>query len=325
MRTPCSKKNVLLSITALCLLLVIAVCGCARTGPVKEKTEGNGYTVTDDTGTKIHFNHKPKRIVSITLSSDEFLLDLVPPDRIAGLSSIVDRPEISNVTEKAKAVKGRIRDPNPEAIMALNPDLILTADFIKPEVITSMRDLGIPVYVYRTQSSYEEIRQSVRAIEKALGENGQAEKLVREMDEKLATVEKKLGNIPENQRPRIVFFRTYGAYCNPYSTFNDSCRYAQIRDATWELRYDRQTLLSEEQVVRLNPDIFMIADWNFDGYHVAQKIGQSIMSNPAYKNVNAVKNNRLIILPGRYLYCLSHYLANVPEVLARQVYPERFR
>jgi len=36
----------------------------------------------------------PRRIVSLTLATDEILLDLVPVERIAGVTNLVDDPEI---------------------------------------------------------------------------------------------------------------------------------------------------------------------------------------------------------------------------------------
>ena len=45
--------------------------------------------------------------------------------------------------------------------MALHPDLILIPDFVKPEVIQSLRDMNLQVYVYKTPKSFEDVRECI--------------------------------------------------------------------------------------------------------------------------------------------------------------------
>ena len=46
----------------------------------------------------------------------------------------------------------KIAESNPEAILALNPDLVLLPDSSKPEQISSLEDVGIKVFVYPAAS-----------------------------------------------------------------------------------------------------------------------------------------------------------------------------
>ena len=56
--------------------------------------------------------------------------------------------------------------------MALHPDLILIPDFVKPEVIQSLRDMNLQVYVYKTPKSMDDVRQCIRFLGEAVGEKG---------------------------------------------------------------------------------------------------------------------------------------------------------
>lgn len=40
-----------------------------------------------------------------------------------------------------------------------------------------------------------------------------------------------------------------------------------VKDATEDLHYTQSGILSQEEVVRLNPDAFVIPVWNYDGKH----------------------------------------------------------
>ena len=72
------------------ILAVLSFSGCKNenansTSANAIKTQSS-YTVTDDTGVTLQFTEKPKRIVSYSISTDEILMALVEPERIAALS-----------------------------------------------------------------------------------------------------------------------------------------------------------------------------------------------------------------------------------------------
>ncbi len=45
--------------------------------------------------------------------------------------------------------------------------------------------------------------------------------------------------------------RSNGAYYSPEASFNDVCRYAQVRNALEELHYDKPGIVNQEAVVQL--------------------------------------------------------------------------
>ena len=108
-----------------CLLLCLLLAGC---GPQEKNTADSGkvlYTVTDATGTKLSFSEKPQRIVSLNVSADEILLDMVDSKRLAALSLLADDPGICSAGDKVKSVKGRAQGSNLESVLAMQPDLVI--------------------------------------------------------------------------------------------------------------------------------------------------------------------------------------------------------
>ena len=314
-------------IGAFLVLLSFLVTGCnsssTKTAAENIKTIG-GYTVTDCTGTTMHFNKKPERIISLTISTDEILVDLVPKERIAGLSYLAYDPGISNITEKSKAINSKVYGNSAEAIVALRPDLVIVADFFKKEMIQTLRDLGIKVYVYKTQTDMETVKSSIREIALLVGEEQNAAPLIAMMDQKLSEIGEKVKLIPEEKRKRVVYIRTNGAYFRPKSSFHDICNFAGVKDATLELKYDQSVVLSKEEVVRLNPDGFILADWNYDGKHDTLSICKEIQEDPAYQTIKAIQNRQVIALPGPHMQALSHYIVYAVEDMAKEIYPELF-
>lgn len=104
------KKIVQSLLVSLCIICTFCSCGI----PKNTSFEKKGYTVTDDKGNRISFTAKPARILTLALSTDEILLDLVSSDRVIAVSSLSVDKGISTVSEKAKLV------PHQMKIMRLN-------------------------------------------------------------------------------------------------------------------------------------------------------------------------------------------------------------
>ena len=73
----------LLMIISLLLLIFTAGCSKQQAADVPASPAVDvAYSVTDDAGRTLHFEHKPQRIVSLTYGTDEILTDLVDIKRI---------------------------------------------------------------------------------------------------------------------------------------------------------------------------------------------------------------------------------------------------
>lgn len=318
---PNLKYQKLITALLLCLSLLLIMTGCGKEG-VQLRHSNAAYTVTDSQGHTLHFKEKPQRIISMSISTDEILIDLVPCSRIAAFSRLVDDPGISNIVERAQNVASIVDGQSSEAIMALHPDLILIPDFVKPEVIQSLRDMHLQVYVYKTPKSFEDVRQCIRFLGAAVGEKERGEQMVTSMDEHLKRVQKKIGNIPKEKQKRIVFMRSNGAYYSPEASFNDVCKYAQVRNALAELNYDKPGIVNQEAVVQLNPDVFVLPGWNFDGQHDPKQMEEELLNNPGYQTTDAVKNRKVYTVPAKHVLCVSQYIVNAVEDMADVVYSE---
>lgn len=306
------------------LLDLLLVCGGC--GQEKQPTafSDKDIIVVDSTGTKLAINEKPQRVISLSISTDEIILDLLPPERIAGITKLADQPSISNVVDKAKKIPNRVYGNSPESLLKLKPDLIILPDFIKPEVITTLRDFGLKVYVYKTQKNIDEVRKIIRDIGKLVGEEQKAQVLIDGMNQRLAKIQSRLKDIPEDKQKRIIYIRSNGAYYMKESSFHDICRYAAAKDATIDLKLDQAGPVGKEQIVLLNPDAFIVVDYNYDGRHAAAIHVKEILSDPAYHNTKAYKNKEIYVLPGNHMLGLAHYIAYGVEDMAKVLYPERF-
>lgn len=297
--------------------------GCHKQLPREPLNMTTAYEVQDSTGYVVKLVQKPQRIVSLTLGTDEMLLAMVAPQRIKALTYLADDGSISSVAEQAKQVPVKIRD-NAETVIALQPDLVLIADWMGQEISQSLRDAGLAVYVYKTPATVAQVKQTVLEISKVVGAEPQGVQIVADMDAELTKVAAKVGSIPAEQRQKVVVLSFMGSFGGKGSLFDDMCNYAGVINGVSAAGLGRNDLLAKEQMVQIDPDLLLLPTWDYDGKHNADNFKASVQSDPALQTVKAVRQQRLVQVPDRYLYCVSQYIVYGVRDVARAAYPQYF-
>ena len=321
-----SKNNFIKALLLVCLFLTTLFSfGCGNS--IKESADicdECSYSVIDARGKKLDFVRKPHRIISCYVYGDEILLDLVASDRIAGLSKWVHDADLSMASDHAKAVP-TIVENNPEAILALKPDLVLLPSSSTQENIASLEDLGLRVYVYPAATRLSNIPDTIKAMGEAVGEGSKANSIILAMQKKLNDVTHKVVYGKQNEKTALLFLR-FGAIGGEGCIFNDILTAAGIRDGYNIARpagtesVGSNKVLSKEEVVKVNPDFLIMANWNQGGAYKSSDVHlQELYSDPALATVEAIKNKKAIVIPQGYVNCLSHHAADSVEMLFEAV------
>lgn len=315
-----SKRGFCALLLAAVLLLLAAGCGSGAHVPTEKDAF---YRGVDDDGTEIVLRERPHHIVSLGLSTDEILLSLASPEQIAALTSYADDPGLCSMTEAAQAVSVKIKDKSPESVLALDPDLVLVTDGVPKELADSLRDLGISVFVFHTPKRIDGIFAHIETIGQMIGQEENAAALIAEKRALLADVERRIGDIPEEKRPIVVAFAFSGVFGRKDGLFDDMCRHASLRNGAAMVGLTAETSVSMEQVVALNPDVFLLPTWSAEG-KTTEEFRDKLRRDPLFLHVKAVQENHLYVVPDYYRYSASQNAVNGVYALARAVYPERF-
>lgn len=315
------RKKFFTILCLICALLFVSSCG---KNTVTEDTQKPFYDGEDDRGVRLVLKHKPMRIVSASLSTDEIILNLVEPERIRAVSWYSHEDLITFIAEKAK--KFPRQQYNVEAIMKHEPDLVLVSggESTPAEFIKTLREVRLPVFVSNNPSTIEEVFKRIERLGKVVGEEDKAAKIIFETRESLKRTDEVVSKIPDEERPVIMAYGYTGAFGRKGGLFDEVTRRAGLKNGAAMLGKDKTTQVSKEQIVALNPDIIFLPTWEHESDE-AQKFADSLRSDPAYKNVKAIKNDRLLSVSDRYRYSASHYAVLGAEHMARIVFPEYFK
>lgn len=311
---------------ALMLLATLLFTGCGPQELAKDDGKGETlYTVKDATGTELRFSKKPQRIVSLNVSADEILLDLLDGEtqRIAALSRLADDEGICGAGDKVKQVKGRAEATNLEAVLSYQPDLVIIPDYAM-EPVRGLRSAGMKVYVCHTPNTMPEILQYVREIGTAVGEEEKGRQMAEGLQKQLDDIREKALKAAGGKQQKVLALSFTGPL-GMKGTFSDVCHYAGVRNALEGVDIPYQSNLSEEKMLELNPDLILTPSWDYSKKGDPDDFRRRILENPTYKDMNAVKNKQVFKIHDNYLYSTSQYTVKAVEELAQLAYPEAFK
>lgn len=282
--------------------------------------------VVDASGQSVSLPVHPARIVSLTYGTDEILLGLVDASRVAALSKYAGNPDISFVTEEEKEAVGHTVDLNVESIMALKPDLVIASTAVSPQVVSLLRQSGVPVYVSLVASNWNEMEEKVRGVAKAVNEEAAGESMVQEMETKRAKLEKKLSAIGPSEERCALGLSFRGILGKKGTLFSEVLAMAHVKDgaARYDVPKGTNAYLSMEILPEIDPDVILMPVWKVKTGDDEEAFAREILENPAYRDVKAVKNKKLVPFPEKYKYVMSQHVTDAIEASARAVYPELF-
>lgn len=285
----------------------------------KPYVEGESFpkTLVDSYGQRIVLAKPPQRIVSAMLASDEILLDLLPRERLAAVTRLAVVPEQSNVSKKARGLP-QIPTLQLEPILILQPDLVITSRLSDGNAIALLRQCGVPVFCLGQFDTLNEIRENVLLLGQAVGEETRAEKIVAWMDQTLEEVKKRTRGI--KNKPGVLF-SDGGFTAGKNTIFDEMVNLAGGRNLAAEAGFSGYAQMSTEMVLALNPDVLIVPMPFPEKADPTWQPGSSLLDDPLFQSVNAVRQRRVHVLPSQHLNSISHYVVKGAVAVAHALHP----
>lgn len=150
-------------------------------------------------------------------------------------------------------------------------------------------------------------------------EKEKGNEIVRNMDERLAAVQKK---IKESRKisPRVLEYSHYEGTNGKGSIFDDMLQKIYVINTAREAGIGRFAKISKEKVIEINPDVIIVPIWDSTAAKDSSRFLEFLSKDKSYKDLKAVKNGRIYPIPGKYVYIYSQYVIDGIEELANSIY-----
>ena len=246
-------------------------------------------------------DQKPERIVSTHLCTDQLLLLIADPDRIASLSIFASNPSMSMMAESAQPYP--VNHGLAEELIVLNPDLILTSQFGSPNVLLLQR-LGYRILNIPVALTIDDIRSNILVIADAIGERDRAENLIREFNHRI-----ELRRVAEHEpRPMIVMYQPNGYTFGDQTLRSQIIEYAGFKNLAVKLGLSNTQHLPLEILITSRIDALMV-ETDYDHAALAHELPNHPAIQSAFADVPRVD------VPGKMWICGTTFVTDALEHL----------
>lgn len=258
----------------LCALMLFLV-GCA---PANDATDTPSDKSAGGSG------NVAKRIVSLSPTSTETLYEIGAGDQVVAVDSLSDVPE----NAPRRDFSGF--NPNPEAVIAEDPDLVIASDDANG-LGAALDAVDIELLLLPAATTFEQAYDQIEQVGERTGHADNAQKLVGRMKKEIeATVDSVDSDI---RSAGLSYFHEADStlYSAGDATFIGQA-YSLFGMKSVAGAGDDYPQLTNEAVIQANPDLIFLADHG-DAGGVTE---EDVASRPGWNEIAAVKNKQIVPL-----------------------------
>ena len=308
------------------LLTTLSACGGSKQAPAEtetpEETLEETVTFTDDLDREITVA-KPSRVAALIGSfADVWCLAGGRDTLVAAADDSWTQFDL-DLPETVESL-GAVKEPNVELLLAAEPDFVLgsTKTAADLELLDLLEQSGIGV-AYFDISSFEDY---LRMLDICTQLTGCPERYTQYGTEVQAQVEQAVAR-QDGSAPRVLYVRASGSSCKVKNSQGSvlgemlaAMGCVNIADSETGLLEN----LSMETILAEDPDHIFVVLQGSDTKKVEQTLEQSLLSNPAWDELTAVRKGRYHVMDQRlYNVKPNARWGEAYEKLADILYPEQ--
>jgi len=272
------------------VILFIAFCGCVQT----RETGDVYYSFTDDLENKVVLLDKPQKVVAAMGSYGE--LWLLSGGKVTGITEDAVSERNLEFGGDVKIIGG-VKEPNLEIILSLSPDFVILSAEIDSHVKIgeTLTSAGI-AHAYFKTNNFDQYLNMLKICTSINDKPELYEKYGVDVQSQIGEVIDKAASYAQN--PKVLLIRSMtanakalkdehmiGAILKDLHTENIASKYPSLLED-----------LSMEIIISENPDFIFITTMG-NAEKAMDTLRVSIMANPAWDNLSAVRNDKVFILP----------------------------
>jgi len=259
----------------------------------------------------------PVRIVAANCGAADILQELIDPKRFAAVPVQVEEYAVDPQFWKNHAGIPRFEKFQAERILGYRPDLVVSSSFQDGSTAAAIEAQRVPILYLKDFEALDGIRDTIATVGKATGSEVAAAKIIAQFDAQLKTVAEAL---KETKPVTVILYSNFGTGYTAGSGVcqNDIITRAGGINLAAQHGMKGHVPLTFEQLLRMDPDYIVVS--GNDGLDSPQ--AKVVLSESSLKELRAVKNRHIAVVPSRYLIALSQHAVEAVKSVARQLHPE---
>ncbi|WP_225216152.1 MULTISPECIES: ABC transporter substrate-binding protein [Psychrobacillus] len=294
------KKYWMMSATAM-LALSLAACGDKEESSTEKVEVEAKETSSDEANTEQTLTYlgedyvvpaKVNNIVAASLESmeDAAILGVKPVGVLAIANAIPTY--LADELEGAELVGDKFA-PNNEAILALNPDVILGSSKHGEEVVTALNKIQTMIPYSHVATNWKE---NLTLLGQLTNKESEAEKIITDYEEKAEKAKVELGESLKDKEVLVLRIRKGSINAYPESIYLNPVIYEDLGLKVPEVvtKAEAQAELSLEALADANPDYIFLqfeASENTDNAAALDEL----LENPIFGSIEAAKNDHVFV------------------------------
>ena len=299
------KKRI---IAIIMTMFMFIMAGCSQN---KERE------VTDREGSKVSIPNKIEKIISTAPSNTEVIIDLGLGDKLVAVDK--HSSDVPGISEELTKID--FSNPDAEAIIGLNPDIIIASGHNKTgsseDPFKLVKEAGIPVVYIPSSESIKGIYEDIEFIANILNVEDKGNEIVDNMKSKIDEIAKIGKTITDKKSVYFEISPSPSLFTFGQGTFlNEMIEIIGAKN----IFADEKGWISPsaESVIDKNPDVILT---NVD---YTENPIKEIETRDGFENINAVKNNAVYQIDKNSSSRPSQKIILALSQMAESIYPEKY-
>ena len=252
----------------------------------------------------------PRRVASMNLSADEILAEILPPERLVGVTRFADERGTSNIVGRIPPSVFRFQKADMERLVALAPDLVVVSEYTDADFLRLVERSGMRWHRMQGLNSLAGVRQAILDLGRVVGAETAVRALVERYDATLAELARRLAGA---KRPRVLYW-SGGMTAGADTAIGALIEGAGARNLGREMGVQGITPPGAERAFVADPDVILVSSWP-GGL-------EAVKEHPLLSRLRAVREGRVVVMPNALLIALSQFTADACWDLASRLHPD---
>ena len=300
-----------LSLIATFMMAMMILVGCSSKPTTMQDREGNEFNVPKEVNT----------IISTAPSNTEVLVALGLADKLVAVDKY--SADVEGISEDLPKID--FRNPDAEAIIALNPDIVIASGHNKAgdeDPFALIKEAGIPVAYIPSSYSIDGIYGDIEFIASLTDTEKEGEKLINSMKEEVEAI-KAIGDTITDKK-KVYFEIGSGSALYTFGNETFLNEMIEIIGATNVFGEENSWITATpEAIIDANPDVILA---NTPGTNEAGLTAvEDISSREGWDAISAVKNGDVYEIDKNSSSRASQNIIKALKEMAKAVYPDEYK